>query len=710
MHFSSDFENAGMQAHEKLLQDVAAATVATSADDLQGLAKIHALIEAFRASVPPTEPWSAIAATVSSNAGALLEKMILSEIADCDAALRQVGDMTTELIKLAQQVHASDNLPPPPEPSASPEPAAAIPAAGATKEDVIDPNDSTLVAEFILEAGEHVEASEAALLKLDQDAGDTESINALFRAFHTIKGVAGFIRLGQIGSLAHAVENLMDQARSGSLRLGPESIDALLKAVDLMKVMIAALDQALSAGAKPPVQSGLPAMISLLHDCANGTAPKVSAPVPAAQPMPATEDAEIPSPANKPTESRSAAAATQSSSESVVKVSTERLDSLINAIGELVIAQAMVSQDVASLVPASHRVVRELTQVGKIARELQDLSMSMRMVPIQGVFQKMSRLARDLARKSGKEFDLELIGGETELDRGLVEAVSDPLVHMVRNAADHGIECPDDREKAGKPRAGKIQLRAYHQAGNVVVEIKDDGRGLNKAKILKKAQDRGIVPPGKELSEQEIFKLIMCAGLSTADKVTDVSGRGVGMDVVLRNVESLRGRIDIESQEGQGSTFTIRLPLTLAVIDGLVVRVGDQRYVIPITSIEQSLRPKPSQISTIRDSGEMCMVRDHLVPVVRLHRLFGVQPVHETITDAILVIVQSGPLRCSLMVDELLGQQQVVIKSLGDSLGPIAGVSGGAILGDGNVCLILDAPGIIMSASGDPGFAAAMQS
>jgi len=677
---------------------------------LQGLARIHSLFEAFRAALPTSEPWTLAAASVSTDAGKIVERMILSEIADTDAAMRQIGDMTTELIGILQGIPQSTPAPITQTPivDAPPEPGSSQPAVQpvTVKQDLIDPNDSSLVAEFVLEAGEHVEASEAALLKLDQDYTDIESINALFRAFHTIKGVAGFIRLGQIGSLAHAVENLMDLARSNSLRLNAGSIDALLKAVDLMKVMIAALDRALTSGVTPPIQPALPAMLETLHHFAHATttseAVGIAASDTATAEAAAVAAAAAPSPSQDPASAPTGAPAAsgQSSSDSVVKVSTDRLDSLINAIGELVIAQTMVSQDVASLVPASHRVVRELTQVGKIARELQDLSMSMRMVPIHGVFQKMSRLARDLARKSGKEFELEIIGGETELDRGLVEAVSDPLVHMVRNAADHGIESPEDREKAGKPRCGHVRLRAYHQAGNVVVEIKDDGRGLNKAKILRKAQERGIVPPGKELSEQEIFKLILCAGLSTADKVTDVSGRGVGMDVVLRNVESLRGRIDIESQEGLGSTFTIRLPLTLAVIDGLVVRVGDQRYVIPITSIEQSLRPKPGQISTVRDRDEMCMVRDHLVPVVRLHQLFGVQPTHDEPTEAILVIVQSGSLRCSLMVDELLGQQQVVIKSLGDGLGPISGVSGGAILGDGNVCLILDAPGIILSASG----------
>ena len=273
-----------------------------------------------------------------------------------------------------------------------------------------------------------------------------------------------------------------------------------------------------------------------------------------------------------------------------------------------------------------------------ITRELQDLTMAMRMVPIQGVFQKMSRLVRDLARKAGKEINLVIEGGETELDRNVVEAIGDPLVHMVRNAADHGVEKlpTTGSSKRASPPPRRVELKARHQGGHIVIEITDDGKGLNKARILRKARDAGIVREGEQLSDQEIFKLIFHAGLSTAEKLTDISGRGVGMDVVRKNVEALRGRIDITSVEGQGSTFTIRLPLTLAVIDGLIVEVGVQRYIIPITSIEQSLRPQPEQLSTIQGRGEMCMVRDRLLPVVRLHKLFHIQTKNEDPTKALV--------------------------------------------------------------------------
>lgn len=321
--------------------------------------------------------------------------------------------------------------------------------------------------------------------------------------------------------------------------------------------------------------------------------------------------------------------------------------------------------------------------------------MSLRMVPIDNVFRKMNRLVRDVARKMGKEVELILNGKDTELDRNVVEALNDPLVHMVRNSIDHGVEMPDERERVGKPRQGRVELKAYHQGGSINIEIIDDGKGLRKDKILKKAVDNGLVSPDAQLSDQEIYQLIFAAGLSTAEKVTDISGRGVGMDVVRQNMERLRGRIDISSVEGKGTTFTIRLPLTLAVIDGLIVKVGSNKYVLPILSIEQSLRPKSDQISTVQNRGELCMVRGQLLPLLRLHRMFNVTPRTEDPTEALVVIVQDNERRVCILVDELLGQEQVVIKSLGDGIDKVPGISGGAVLGDGNVSLILDVPGLI---------------
>jgi len=304
-------------------------------------------------------------------------------------------------------------------------------------------------------------------------------------------------------------------------------------------------------------------------------------------------------------------------------------------------------------------------------------------------------VARDLSHKAAKQVDFVTAGEETELDRTVVDHISDPLVHMVRNAIDHGIEPPEERATAGKSPTGRVELRAFHQAGSIVVQMQDDGRGLNKEKILKKAIEQGLVTPDQELSDDEVFKLIFHPGLSTAEKITAVSGRGVGMDVVKKNIESLRGRVDISSALGEGTTFTIRLPLTLAVIDGQIVRVGESRYILPINSIVRSLRCKPGQISSVQNRGEVVLERAELMPLIRLYELLKVRPSTEDPSQGLIVIVEDNGRKCCLLVDDLLGQQQVVIKNLGETLGRIPGVSGGAIMGDGRVTLILDVPGLL---------------
>jgi two-component system, chemotaxis family, sensor kinase CheA len=397
---------------------------------------------------------------------------------------------------------------------------------------------------------------------------------------------------------------------------------------------------------------------------------------------------------------KSTAGAVAHASDEKIKVSTTRLDNLINSTGELVIAQLMVSEEISRTSATDHEMARKVAHQGKIVRELQELSMSMRMVPVQGVFQKMARLARDLSRKANKPVDFVTLGEETELDRTVVDKIADPLIHMVRNSVDHGIEPSDVRVKAGKKATGRVELRAFHQAGNIVIEIEDDGKGLDKERILKKAVDNGVVEAGQELADEEIFKLVFHPGLSTAEKITSVSGRGVGMDVVKKNIESLRGKIDISSTPGKGTVFTIRLPLTLAVIDGQIVCIGEHRYIIPINSIVRSLRPTSQQISSVQGRGEMVLERGELMPLVRLYSLFGVAPATEDPTKALVVVVEEDGKRCCLLVDDLLAQQQVVIKSLGEALGVVRGVSGGAIMGDGKVSLILDVPGLVKLAQG----------
>jgi two-component system chemotaxis sensor kinase CheA len=312
------------------------------------------------------------------------------------------------------------------------------------------------------------------------------------------------------------------------------------------------------------------------------------------------------------------------------------------------------------------------------------------MVPVTVLFQKMARLVRDLSRKAGKQAELVTFGEDTELDRNIVEELADPLMHMVRNAIDHGVEPPADRIAKGKPASARVELRASHQGGHIVIEIADDGRGLNRDAILRKARDRGVVPEGTTPSDTEIYNLIFEPGFSTAEKVTDISGRGVGMDVVKKQIQKLRGRTEITTVPGQGTTFRLKLPLTLAIVDGLIVGVGAERYILPIFAVKEMLRPTPGMVSTIEGKREIALVRDRVLPVVRLYRRFGVTPRTEDPLESLLVITESQGIEYCLMVDALHGKQEVVIKSIGESLRNVSGVAGGAILGDGRVGLILE--------------------
>jgi two-component system chemotaxis sensor kinase CheA len=699
---SSQVASPAFESLSSLIEQMSRAVVGTEADDLNALATLHTSFQqiAAKAGELGADEIAERFEKVSKVGEQIVERIILREVDDAAASMRSLTEAVSGLQELVKQavsgVFAPACLPAAATAiKADPSPTAACEHPRAIDvESTISPDDAPLAMEFIAEAAGHLESAEGNLLKLDEGAGDGETVNAIFRSFHTIKGVAGFLNLKQIGALAHAAENLLDLARKGQLELAGGRVDIVLESVDVLKALLASLDVAVKSGQPIALETRLPNLLVRLEHAATG-APAASDRTESAPTHPSASAAAAPTPSAGLSKANDAAP-----SDTSVKVSTERLDALINMVGELVIAQSMVDQDVTAITANNHRVQRNLTHLGKLTRELQDLSMSMRMVPIQGVFQKMARVVRDIARKAGKEVDFSVVGAETELDRNVVEAIADPLVHMVRNSVDHGIETPEQRVAAGKPRAGKVELRARHQAGHIVIEIVDDGRGLNTEKILKKARESGIVREGDVLTEQQIFQLIFAAGLSTAEKITDISGRGVGMDVVRKNVEALRGRIDIQSTVGVGTTFTIHLPLTLAVIDGLIVRAGSERYIIPITSIEQSIRPKAEQVSTIQERGEMCLIRGRLLPLTRLYRLFNVKPRTEKPEEALVVIIHDNQRQCCLLVDELLGQQQVVIKNLGHSIGHVDGVSGGAILGDGSISLILDVPGLIDLAAG----------
>lgn len=694
----------------ELIEQVACSTNMLSSTDLSEVEKMQTILEQIDKNIAEIDGPAQLlkqARGTTSEVSELLQKILQKEAEDTNESIESILKTVTELQDCIEQItedQTTDNLEPVQEPACEIDEAPStedtcIDEAPSTEAVCIDEDDAPLVLDFITEASEHIESSEAGLLELEAKPDDNEVINQIFRAFHTIKGMAGFLNLTEIGSLAHSAENLLDLARNGKLALTGKNTNVIFESIDLLKKMIATLKEAVENGIPLHQEQSLSDLLAKLEASAEGRDVEIALDTPEAK----EEDEKLDNILEiKKDEPKAGYTAPQNNvsrkahaSDEKIKVSTTRLDNLINMTGELVIAQLMVSEQASEKITTDHELNRKITHQGKIIRDLQELSMSMRMVPIAAVFHKMARLARDLSQKADKAINFVTSGEETELDRNIVDKIADPLVHMIRNSADHGVESPEERTKAGKDPTGRIELRAFHQAGNIVIEIEDDGKGLDKERILKKAIDNGVVEHGQDLSDEEIFKLIFHAGLSTAQKITSVSGRGVGMDVVKKNIEALRGKIDISSTPGKGSTFTIRLPLTLAIIDGQVVKIGNDRYIVPINSIIRTLRPEAKQISSVQNRGEMVMERGELLPLVRLYKLFGATPITEDPTESLLVIIEEDNKKCCLLVDELLGQQQVVIKSLGDSLAGAKGVSGGAIMGDGKISLILDAPGLM---------------
>jgi two-component system chemotaxis sensor kinase CheA len=433
---------------------------------------------------------------------------------------------------------------------------------------------------------------------------------------------------------------------------------------------------------------------------AGAAAARNSAPTPdAAQPT-AAVSAQPPA-GSKPVEARGAASAETpkpAASESTsIRVSIEKIDELINTVGELVITQSILSQLMVNMDgPQSEELRNGLGHLERQMRALQESVMRVRMLPISFVFNRFPRMVRDLSQKLGKRVELKMTGEQTELDKTVLEKIGDPLVHLVRNSVDHGIESIEKRRAAGKPEAGTIHLNAYHKGGNIIVEVIDDGAGLNRERILAKARERGLVGPDEELSDERIYNLIFQPGFSTAEKVTDVSGRGVGMDVVRRNIMELGGNVQIFSNEDHGSTVRIRLPLTLAILDGQLVRVGREVYVIPLVSIVETIQVRREQINSVAGGrAELLHLRDECIPIMRLYKLFEVESDTTELDDGLLTIVESDGQRMGIFVDELQAQQQVVIKSLETNFRQLTGISGATMLGDGRVALILDVPGLI---------------
>jgi two-component system chemotaxis sensor kinase CheA len=362
----------------------------------------------------------------------------------------------------------------------------------------------------------------------------------------------------------------------------------------------------------------------------------------------------------------------------------------MDVVGELVIVQSQIAESARLMGDENSHLARNIAQLGRITKELQHNAMSVRLVPIKPTFQKMERLVRDLARDCEKKVNFHTSGEDTEIDRTVIEEIADPLVHMVRNSMDHGLEKPAVRLANGKPEHGNVTLKAFHQGSNIHIELSDDGRGIDHERIYSKAVEKGVIPAGAQMSRDEVLALIFAPGFSTAEKVTSVSGRGVGMDVVRRNIEKLRGKVEIDTEVGKGTIFRIKLPLTMAIIDGLVVRVGSDRFILPSTSVQMALRPAAGAITTVHGRGEVLDHRGRILPIHRLNHRFQIPGAIENPLEGIIVLVETSGRLTALLVDEMVSKQEVVIKNLGGLLSNLPGIAGGAILGDGNIALILD--------------------
>ena len=676
---------------------------------------------------------------------------------------------------------------------------------------------------FYEEAGENLTSMEALLLETDESNADDESLNAIFRCAHSIKGGAATFGFQDVADLTHVMETLLDRLRRRELAITSGMIDTLLESGDVLKHLLASRQSGTDAGidcselvsrigafahgtvaatpvaaasaasgavvpteasasaslaAAPtapgervleiaigpldqpkfadnvvelfseipglgtiePTDDGKPDAAQTRHfrvvstvtdsdlldlfsfhvsreqvsirdvgtattaapDPAPDAAPVATQeadpsfglfddlPVPVAVEVHAPEAVVVAAPkAEVPRAADRAAPASANLESSTIRVPTEKVDQLINLVGEMVITQAMLAQTGRGLDAVVHQAMATaLTDLERNTRLLQEAVMAIRMIPMTAVFNRFPRMLRDLSGRLGKKLELHTIGEDTELDKGLIEKITDPLTHLVRNSADHGIEMPADRIAAGKPEHGTVTLAAAHQGGSIVIEVRDDGRGLNRGKLLAKARERGL-SVSDSMTDTEVYGLIFAPGFSTAAEVTDVSGRGVGMDVVKRNITSLGGSVEIDSVEGQGMKVSVRLPLTLAIMDGMSVGVANETYIVPLASVVESIHMTASDVKSVGGTGRVVEVRNEYLPLMRLDELFDV-PRSVEHSGGIMIVVEAEGGRIALLVDDLIGQHQVVVKNLEANYRKVPGVSGATILGDGRVALILD--------------------
>jgi len=586
-------------------------------------------------------------------------------------------------------------------------------------ETIDEMQDDSLLRDFIFEGLEYIDEIEVNLLNLEKEPEDLDCVNTIFRPFHSIKGVAAFLNLETIRDFAHSLENLLDRVRSKELSVSSELIDIILDGADALKALIIELKDELEGNPGQPLKIDMADLkrrienveqddtdttkvkklgTILVEDGAISEDTLEKGLESARQLKPPKKIGEALISDGKVTPKQVSQALRkqtgQAADTAVIRVNIKKLDDLIDMVGELVITQSMIRQNSFILSNPDRRLNKDIARLSSITSELQETSTRLRMVPIKQTFQRMSRLVRDLSRDAGKMVGVVTEGEDTEIDKNMVEEISNPLVHMIRNAVDHGIDSSKVRIKAGKPEKGLVKLKAFHRGGNIVIEISDDGKGLDRDGILNKAIEKKLIDSSQDLSDQDIYKLIFHPGFSTASKVTNISGRGVGMDVVKQAVEKLRGKIEIDSVISKGSTFALSFPLTMAIIGGMIVRVGKERYIIPTTAIRQLLRPVKESYTIIIGKGETITVMGNILPLIRLYKAFGIEADYKNPWEGIVVVVEGENKSKCLLVDEILGEEEVVIKSLGESMKSSKGVSGGAILGDGKVGLILDPEGL----------------
>jgi two-component system chemotaxis sensor kinase CheA len=578
--------------------------------------------------------------------------------------------------------------------------------------------DAELLNEFVIESRELLDDVEVQLIALERTRThsgkpDRGTLDAIFRAFHSIKGSAGFLDFPHLVRVTHIAESLLDDLRAERFTLTGDHVTVMCDALDFSRdgldiVSSAQSDAALASRADSVVEKLRDAIAASSSSPEAASAPQPVAPV--AAPSPATVELPAPPPSEAPAAPAipaapegaappddgpsPAATAGGGGRRETIRVDVEKLDSFMNLVGELILAENMVTHNEEAASLKLEGFQQASMHLNRVTRDLHDVAVAVRMVPIGGIFHKMERLVRDLAQKLDKDIDLVTSGAATEVDKNLIESIADPLVHLMRNAIDHGLEPSEERVRRGKPAKGTIRLDARHHGGEVWISVSEDGRGLDRDRILSKAIDRGLVDPGGTASwpDSAVYQLIFEPGFSTAATVTNVSGRGVGLDVVRRNIQQLKGRIEIASERGQGTTFTLRIPLTLAIIEGMLVEVGEAQYTIPLLSIRESIQIGRDTIRALPDGRELADVRGTFVPVIRLASVHGL-----TANDparGILVIVEHEAKLAALHVDAMLGQRQTVIKPLPDYLGDHATIAGCSILSSGQISLILNLGGL----------------